>query len=271
MDSDKRASVGLSTGITVPYISRGDDDGLPVVLLHGWGESTGVFDRLLLHLPRQLRVLAFDQRGHGGATKPQQGYQLIDAAADVLAFLDALDLPSAVVLGSSSGGYIAQEVAMSRPERVLALVLVGAPRSLQGRAPFADEVEALTDPVDATWVRQSLTWFPLSAPIPAWYIDDRVFDGVRMPAHAWRLSLAGLTAAPPPSDRGRISCATLLIRGADDDVIPLADHELLAARIPDSRLVVYADTGHLVLWERPARVASDTVAFLRSRPFLPVP
>ncbi|MET0860598.1 MAG: alpha/beta hydrolase [Microbacterium sp.] len=262
MESERRDRVRLSSGITVPYISRGDDDALPVVFLHGWGESAGVFDRVLPLLPRQLRAFAFDQRGHGGATKPQSGYELADAASDVRAFLDALDLPSAVLVGSSSGGYIAQEVAASYPDRVSALVLVGAPRSLQGRAPFADEVESLTDPVDAAWVRRSLTWFRLPSAIPAWYIDDRVQDGVRMPAHALRLSLAGLTAASPPTDHGTITCAALIIRGADDELIALADHELLAERIPDSRLLTYPNTGHLVLWEHPARVAADTVAFI---------
>lgn len=163
MQSELRNSVNLSTGITVPYVSRGDDDALPVVFLHGWGESAGAFDRVLPHLPRQLRAFAFDQRGHGGATKAQSGYRLAGAASDVRAFLDALDLASAVLVGSSSGGYIAQEVAASYSDRVSPLVLVGAPRSLQGRAPF---------------------------------------------------------------------------------------------------VLTYPNTGHLVLWERPERVASDTVAFL---------
>ena len=264
MPSAQRDTVSLLTGITVPYRSRGTDDALPVVFLHGWGESIGVFDRVLPLLPPQIRALAFDQRGHGGASKPRDGYELGNAAADVRAFLDAFRLPAAVLLGSSSGGYVAQQVAVSSPERVLALVLVGAPRSLEGRPPFADDVEALTDPIDARWVRQSLDWFGLPASIPEWYLRDRVQDGVRMPAHAWRASLAALTAASPPSENGTIACDTLLLRGADDELVPLADHELLAAKIPGSRLVSYPETGHLVLWERPERVASDTVAFLSS-------
>ena len=262
MESDQRDRVQLSTGISVPYVTQGDADGLPVLLVHGWAESAGVFDRMLPHLPPGLRVLAYDLRGHGGADKPPVGYDLADASADLCAFLDAVGIESAVLLGSSSGGYLAQELAVRSPRRARALILVGAPRSLHGRPGFADDVDALTDPVDPDWVRQTLTWFPRSSPVPAWYLEDRVSYGVRMPAHAWRASLAGLTAAEPPTARGTIRCATLIIRGADDELISHADHRSLADSIPDSRLLVYPATGHLVVWERPAKVASDVVSFL---------
>jgi rifampin ADP-ribosylating transferase len=63
------------------------------------------------------------------------------------------------------------------PERVAALALVGSPLSLQGPLPFADEVNALTDPVEGAWVRDSLSWFPLVQAVPTWYMEDRVRDG----------------------------------------------------------------------------------------------
>jgi rifampin ADP-ribosylating transferase len=103
---------------------------------------------------------------------------------DVVAFMDAVGISSAVLLGSSSGGYIAQQVAVTSPDRVAGLVLVGSPRSLRGRPPFADEVDQLTDPVDAQWVREFLTWFPRFHQVPQWYLDDRVQDGAAMPARA---------------------------------------------------------------------------------------
>ena len=261
MDADVRM-LTLDTGLTVPYVTHGSADGTAIVLLHGWAESMGVFDRLIPLLPERFHTIAFDLRGHGGATKPHSGYSLEEVATDVRAFLDAVGVASAVLLGSSSGGYIAQQVAVSNPDRVAALVLVGAPRSLAGRPPFAGDVDALTDPVDAGWVRASLDWFRLHTPVPAEYLAERVRDGVRMPAHAWRLSLDGLTSARPPSLARRIPLPALIIRGAHDDVISLEEHERLASAIPGSRLISYDDTGHLVLWEQPDRIASDVTAFL---------
>ena len=265
MEQEQRARrVVLATGVSVPYVSAGPTAGVPVVLLHAWGESRRSFDRLLPLLPGTIRAVAMDLRGHGDADKPAAGYSLAEVAADVAAFMDAAGVPSAVLLGSSSGGYVAQQVAVTSPHRVTGLVLVGSPRSLQGRPPFADEIDQLTDPVDAAWVRKTLTWFPRFRQVPQWYIDGRVQDGVRMPSHVWREALAGLVSARPPTDVATITAPTLIVWGARDELLTSEHQQSLAAAIPASRLIVYEDTGHLVLWEQPERVASDLTAFVAS-------
>jgi len=110
--------VGLATGVSVPYVSVGPPSAAPVVLLHAWGESWHSFDRLLPLLPRAIHAVAMDLRGHGDADKPAAGYSLVDVAADVAAFMDAVGVSSAVLVGSSSGGYVAQQVAITSPHRV---------------------------------------------------------------------------------------------------------------------------------------------------------
>lgn len=262
MGADRTRRVHLATGVTVPYLEQGDPQAAAVLLLHAWVESSACFARLWQAVPPTLRVFAMDQRGHGDADKPVDGYALANFADDIEAFMDAVGLQSAVLLGSSSGGYVAQQVAVQVPRRVDGLVLVGAPRSLRGRPAFADEVDQLTDPVDPTWVEESLTWFPRYHHVPDWYIKDRIRDGVRVPAHVWRAGLAGLTTAVPPSESGTITAPTLIIWGERDELLPLPDGHLLAEAIPGSRLVVYQDTGHLVLWEQPQRVATDLVDFV---------
>ena len=242
---------------------------MPVVLLHAWGESWHSFDRLLPLLPPTIHAVAMGQRGHGDADKPAAGYSLADVAADVTAFMDAVGASPAVLVGSSSGGYVAQQVAITSPHRVAGLVLVGSPRSLLGRPSFADEVDRLIDPVDAAWVRKFLAWFPLFHPVPPWYLAGRVRDGARMPADVWRKTLSGLITARPPTEAATIAAPTLIVWGARDDLLTYEHQQALAAAIPASQLVVYEDTGHLVLWEQPERVASDLTAFvesLRQRP-----
>lgn len=258
----------LRTGITVPCLVQGDaaqgDAGAePVLLLHAWGESRGSFDRLIPRLTG-FRIYAPDLRGQGEADKPGDGYSLADQAEDAAAILEALNVPRAYVIGSSSGGYVAQQLAVARPELVAALVLVGSPLSLRGRAPFADEVDALTDPIDEDWVRASLSWFPLMHEVPAWFIEDRVRDGVRMPAHAWKGILNGLGTATPPTESGTIQAPTLILWGDQDNLLPRSGQETLAARIAGAALKVYPDVAHLVLWECPERVAEDAAAFFRS-------
>ncbi|WP_104173476.1 alpha/beta fold hydrolase [Arthrobacter sp. Y81] len=262
MESEVR-DVRLRTGITVPCLVQGDASAKPVLLLHAWGESRGSFDRLL-PLLTGYRIYAPDLRGQGEADKPEDGYSLPEQAEDAAAILDTLNVPNVFVVGSSSGGYVAQQLAVSHPGRVAAMVLVGSPLSLQGRPAFADEVDGLTDPLDADWVRESLTWFPMLHEVPGWFIEDRVRDGLRMPAYAWKAILNGLITATPPTESGTIHAPTLILWGAQDNLLTRSDQETLAARIPGAVLKVYPDVAHVVLWECPERVAEDSVAFLRS-------
>lgn len=256
----------LRTGVTLPYLEQGPVEGPALVLLHAWAESKHAFSRLMPLVSAQVHVLAMDQRGHRDADKPATGYTLADYARDVVAFLDAVGIGMAVLLGSSSGGYVAQRVAVDHPERVRGLVLVGAPADLRGRTPFFDEVAALHDPVPRDWVRASLEWFELGMPVPAAYLDDRVEDGVRMPAHAWKLALEGLAQAEPPISTGTITAPTLIIHGGLDALLPEDTARRLAAAIPRSRLVVYPDTAHVVLWERPERIGRDVADFMDALP-----
>lgn len=249
----------------------------PLLLVPGWGESSGVFDRLVELLPPRLVPVPVNVpvnvpapanvREHERTGARATSYAVPDLArglADVLmgSEFSAPNLAGPVVVGTSSGGYLAQQVAVDHPELVSGLVLVGSPSDLRGRPPFADEVRALTDPVDPEWVRHSLTWFPRHHDVPQWYIEDRVRDGQRLSAQVWRATFEGLCAATPPIERGPIRAPTLIIHGERDDLLGLGQAQALVQAIPAASLVTYPDTGHLVLWECPDRVAADIVAFV---------
>ena len=253
----------LRTGITVPCLVQGEPGAPPMLLLHAWAESHRSFD-CLSPLLAGFRIYAPDLRGHGDADKPQDGYSLAQQAEDAAAILDALEVPAASILGSSSGGYVAQQLAVAHPRRVAALVLVGAPLTLQDRPPFADDVDGLRDPISEDWVRGFFSLFCLVQEVPEWFVADRVHDGVKMPAHAWQLSLHGLFTAKPPTVAGSIGVPTLILWGEQDGLLPRADQDTLAARIKGSELKVYPDAAHLVLWECACQVAADTKAFLAS-------
>ncbi|SFF82198.1 alpha/beta fold hydrolase [Blastococcus tunisiensis] len=252
----------LATGITTAVDQRGAPDGAPsLVLLHSWAASRRSFAALLPHLPGHLHVVAADLRGHGDADRPPAGYDVVTLAADVVALLDALDLPPAVLVGASSGGYVAQQVAVDAPDRVAGLVLAGAPRDLRGRPPFADEVEALRDPVDPAWVRRfqgGLTDLDL---LPGWYVDLMVEDALRLPAAVWRATFAGLTTSRPPTEAGTVTAPTLVVSGGRDELVGRGETVALVAAVPGAEWIEYPGTGHLVLEEQPARLAADIATF----------
>lgn len=95
------------------------------------------------------------------------------------------------------------------------------------------------------------------------YIEDRVRDGLVMPAAIWKASLRGFYEAVPPTEAGTISVPTLILWGAHDHLVPRQHQESLRERIQGARLKIYEQTGHLVLWECPERVAEDVKSFLK--------
>jgi pimeloyl-ACP methyl ester carboxylesterase len=251
----------LANGL-VTTVSDDGEGTPPLLLLHAWAGSRRSFAALSPLLARQTRVVAVDLRGHGDADKPATGYDLPTAASDVVAVLDALEISSAVLVGASSGGYVAQQVAVSAPHRVAGLVLAGAPRDLRGRAPFADEVEGISEPVDPAWVRRFTASFTDLDRLPSWYVDLMVEDGLRLPAAVWKSALQGLTSSAPPTDVGRIRAPALVISGGRDHLLGGDQTADLVAAIPGAQWIEYSETGHLVLEEQPARLAADILAFL---------
>ena len=82
-------------------------------------------------------------------------------------------------------------------------------------------------------------------------------------AHVWREAFRGLHKARPPTEAGTLTAPTLVVRGDRDTLLTRRHQEALVAAVPGARLVAYDDTGHLVPWERPERVAADPQAFLQ--------
>lgn len=254
----------LSGGVHLPYVVQGDTSGTPVLLVHAVGESWRSWSRVLPLLPAGIRAYAVTMRGHAGADAPPDGYGVADGARDLVAFLDAVGVDRAVVAGTSSGGLVAQRLAVDHPNRVAGLALVGAPRTLRGAAApsWVTDASALGDPVPEDFVRDSIESFWAGRPVPADLLDALVHDGTMAPAHVWRAVLAGLLAEPAPTELGRITVPTVVLWGERDEVLARAEQEAMVAAIPGARLVTYADTGHLVLLERPDDVARELARLL---------
>jgi len=261
----EQQSILVADGLRLPYVAQGDPAGIPVVLLHAYVDSWRSFEPVLAHLPHSIRALVPTQRGHGDADKPTFGYALEQMAADAAAFLHAVELDAAVIVGSSSGGYVAQRFAVDFPQLTRALVLIGSPRSLRDKPAILDAVFALEDPVDRAFVREFVA-ATASRSVPPQFLDAMCDESCKVPAHVWKAALRGLTEAMPPSEGGAIGVPTLIVWGDQDQFLSRGDQERLAASIPRSRFVVYEGVGHIVHWEQPERVAVDIVAFVENLP-----
>lgn len=129
-------SVELPNGVKLSCVEQGDPLGIPVLLVHGITDSWHSFERVLPHLPGSFHTFAVSLRGHGNSDRPATGYRPEDFAADLAAFMRALDLGPAVIAGHSMGGSIAQRFAIDHPERTRGLVLVGSLTTWRGQPDF---------------------------------------------------------------------------------------------------------------------------------------
>src|SRR3712207_386086 len=120
----------LSTGVRLHYAERGDPTGEAIIFLHGYSDSWFSFSGVLPLLSPEYHAFALTERGHGDSDKPECCYTVDDFAADVDAFMDALGIQEATLVGGSGGGFIAQRVALDYPHRVSRLVLIGSGAAL---------------------------------------------------------------------------------------------------------------------------------------------
>ncbi|WP_052367683.1 alpha/beta fold hydrolase [Algiphilus aromaticivorans] len=257
-------SVELPTGVTLQYAEQGDAAGTPVVLLHGLSDSWYSYERVLPHLPGSIRAFALTLRGHGDSSRPEAGYRFQDYAADVAAFMDALGVEAAVVVGHSLGSAVAQRFAVDYPDRVRGLVLIAAFASLP-KSPVPRElsevVATMQDPVDPGFVRE-FQESTLAQPMPQAFFETIVQESLKLPADVWRAAVAGVLEGDFSEALGTIRAPTLLVWGDADAMVPGADQDALIAVIAGSRLVVYAGAGHGLHWEEPERFASDLARFI---------
>ena len=254
--------IPLATGVELAVHEFGA--GEPVLMLHAWSETHRSFQRLVPLLPRTWHLIVPDQRGVGDSAQPDTGYALTDFAADTVGLLDALGLHSAWLVGTSSGGYVAQQVAVDHPSRVRGLVLIGSPADLQRPLPvaLAEALDSFHDPMTRDDIGRLNRMLGGQHRIPADFLDDMDTAALTIPARVWKEWLAGLFAAEPPIRQGRISRPTLLLWGGADEVLPAEQLDTLRAAIDEVTVRIYEGTGHLVLWEQPERVAADVRAFV---------
>lgn len=261
--------VMLTNGIKLPYIEKGDPAGKVVLFLHGFAGSCHSFDQVLSLLPDSFHALAFTQRGHGDASKPQEGYRLQDFASDARKLLDLFNLQKAVVVGHSMGAAVAIKFALNYPDLTAGLVLLGSGLPKRGDQAVQDfwesTVSKLEDPINPDFVR-SFIENTLARPIPSAVFEKLVRDGLKVPAHVWKEAYKNRMNEDFTSEIKEILAPTLIAWGDRDEKTSRGEQEALLAGIPDSQFLVYQGTGHELHLEEKERFASDLISFVNKIP-----
>lgn len=246
-------------GVRVHYVEAGKGD--PVVLIHGWNGSTFSFRYTISELARSHGVLALDLLGFGYSGRPARGdYSVAALMRLVIGLMDRLGIERAAVVGHSTGGGIAMQLALSHPHRIERLVLVdsatigGARRSVSAGKRLRHVLFLLT-PLMLHPARMRRAALRSALHDPALLTED-VLDGYFRPMRM-RGHLRGLSqhvrdrGGENPIDPHDITQPTLILWGEHDRVVPLSTGQALAQRIPDARFELIRSAGHLPLEEQP--------------------
>lgn len=237
--------------IDLHYREDGNADGAAVVFINSLGTDLRLWDAILPHLPKKLRYIRYDMRGHGLSACPKAPYSMGALISDIEGLLDYLHVQNALVVGCSIGGMIAQGLAVKRMDQVRAMVLsntgskIGTAQMWQERieAVAMGGIEVLADGVMQRWFSEE---FRNTPEIWAWrnLLTRTLPDGY-----------SGCSAAIAGADfyttTASLTLPTLAIAGSEDGATPPDLVRETAALIRGSRFELIRGTGHLPMVEKP--------------------
>jgi pimeloyl-ACP methyl ester carboxylesterase len=215
-----------SNGAQIHYTTAGR--GQALVLLHGNGEDAGYFAQQVPFFSPYYRVIAIDSRAHGRSTRGHGPLDFAVMASDVVAVLDALNITQAHVLGFSDGGNIALQLALTQPERLLSLTLVGANLHPAGMTRgtrllvMANYVRLSAQAIFSPKARQGKEVWALMVFHPQWQVQDI--------AH--------------------LQVPTMVIAG-EKDMIKASHTRAIARAIENARLYIILQADHFVAYKKP--------------------
>ena len=223
-----------------------------------WGEP------FLEHLRQDHEVIVYDHRGVGSSTPLSGSVTTAQMAEDAAGLLAALELESADVLGISMGGMIAQELALNHPERVRTLTLGctycgGEGSSLAGPdvAQRLGEAMMSGDRERALRVAWEVNVSPsYAADEQAWNAFHEIALRRAVAVPVIMAQMQACMAHDTSARLGEITAPTMVIHGTEDQMLPVANAQLIAGLIPGAELEILDGIGHLFFWERPEQAAA---------------
>ena len=274
--------VSAANGIDYAYRDTGPNasgpgasGGVPLVLFQHFRGNLDNWDPALIDaLASARRVITFDNAGVGGSTGTTPG-TVEQMARDAIAFLAAMDFGQVDLLGFSIGSFVAQQIALRRPDIVRRLVLAStAPQGAAGMHGWAsDVIGAIGTPQTSPEEYLGVFFARSSSSQQAGQLAmQRMYARTedRDTATTWATRQAQYDAVctwgiPDHALLQRLSCLQMpvFVANGDSDPMILPHYSyLLAGLIPQARVKIYPDSAHGFLFQHHAEFAADVDAFL---------
>jgi len=242
-------------------------EGEPVLLIMGLGYTLDMWHRTAPILARHYRIILFDNRGVGRSDCPAGPYSIADMAGDAAAVLDAAGCDGVHVFGVSMGGMIAQEFALTFPERIKSLILgctaAGGPEAVRAEPEvlLALGARALMAPEEGV---ETMVPFIYDESTPRQRIDEDLEIRKRTfpKSESYLAQMAGIMDFEAYSRLDRLSVPTLVIHGENDRLVPPGNGDLISKRIPGARLVLLKKASHIFITDQELESHNAIMGFL---------
>lgn len=249
-------------GLRLHYREEGDVEGPAIVFANSLGTDLRLWDGVVPLLPRGLRVVRFDKRGHGLSECPPAPYTMDQLVTDTERLLDRLAVRECLFIGLSIGGMIAQGLASRRPDLIRAMVLsntaarIGTPAiwSERVRGVEAGGIESLADAVMERWFSKAFRRMPELA------LWRNML--VRQPAAGYAGCAAAIAGADFYATTAALRLPTLGIAGSEDGSTPPDLVRETVDLVPGSTFHLIRRAGHLPPVEAPEEYADVLTRFL---------
>ncbi|MCU1645762.1 MAG: bphD 1 [Nocardia sp.] len=268
-------------GSTVHFHDVGS--GPPLVIQQAFGPLPGTtawltYHRILADLAVDHRCILLDYPNFGRSSAREFHEPVHDLyVRNTLAVLDELGLGAVTVLGVSTGGTVALDLAMTAPERVSRLIVGGCSASTGGDpyllAPAPTEVgrlfgECQSGPADLDRIARLLRAIVYDAKLIGDDLVEQLYAWrIREPEHAEAWSRSTIVARSNLQALSRITVPTLVVHGRSDRMVPLEGALMLLGYLPTADLVVLNNCGHWPPFERPREFVAAVRAFLGNTSF----
>lgn len=259
-------SAKLQTGITMHYMEAGAMDAEPLLLIHGFTDSSRIWRQTICALEGRFHIFAVDLRGFGQTDQPDDFlYTPKEHADDLAAFLDAMGLASAYVLAHSMGTMIGQTLAFLHPQRVKKLVLAAAMLRGHDTAACLAEQYGLYETMDLAGMpadEMQGRFLPYPENCRDAEFPDGYFATLRgLSAKSLRAAWFGVHQADNRSFVQFIKAPLLILWGDQDDVLAADYQDEVRAALPQAPYIVLPGISHEIPNEMPEKLAQIATDF----------
>jgi 3-oxoadipate enol-lactonase len=257
--------VETGSGLRMAVAASAPTAGPTLLFSNSIGTSMDLWRDVVRLMPSDARVICYDARGHGRSDVDPSAFTLEDLADDMRRILDAFDVSEAWICGTSLGGMIAMQMALSHPDRVEGLVLANTALSFPPASLWEDRCKAAAEggmsPLAGATLERWLTQsFRDANPERAAEVAD-MFTATPVEGYISCCRVLGSAAIAP--DISHLEQPVLVIAGEHDRSSPVARAEEIVSAIDGARLAIL-DTAHLAAIEKPAEFVQVVKNFMES-------